>query len=175
MIREWNGHKPQIDPTAYVHETAEVIGKVVIKRNASIWPNVVIRGDIEEIVIGEETNIQDNTVIHTDFGSPTILGKGISVGHSVVLHGCTIEDNCLIGMGSIILDEVTVETECLIGAGALVSPGKTIPNGSLVVGVPAKVKRAIKADELEYFKKNAQDYMKLAESYKKTSRILPEE
>ncbi len=175
MIREWNGHKPEIDPTAYVHESAEVIGKVVIKKNASIWPNVVIRGDIEEIVIGEETNIQDNTVIHTDYGSPTVLGKGISVGHSVILHGCTIEDNCLIGMGSIILDGVTVETECLIGAGALVSPGKTIPGGSLAVGVPAKVKRTLEADEIEDFKRNKKDYIRLAEAHRKTSKKLTEE
>jgi carbonic anhydrase/acetyltransferase-like protein (isoleucine patch superfamily) len=172
VIREWNGHRPRIDPTAYVHETAEVIGKVVLEKNASVWPNAVLRGDIEEIVIGEETNIQDNTVIHTDYGSPTILGKGISVGHSVILHGCTIKDNCLIGMGSIILDGVTVETECLIGAGALVSPGKTIPRGSLAVGVPAKVKRALEPDEIEHFKNNAKDYLRLAETHRKTSRKL---
>ncbi|UCH82082.1 MAG: gamma carbonic anhydrase family protein [Nitrospiraceae bacterium] len=172
MIREWNGHRPRIDPTAYVHETAEVIGKVVLGKNASVWPNAVLRGDIEEIVIGEETNIQDNTVIHTDYGSPTILGKGISVGHSVILHGCTIKDNCLIGMGSIILDGVTVETECLIGAGALVSPGKTIPRGSLAVGVPAQVKRALEPDEIEHFKNNAKDYLRLAETHRKTSRKL---
>jgi len=172
MIREWNGHKPEIDPTAYVHETAEVIGKVVIKRNASVWPNAVLRGDIEEIVIGEETNIQDNTVIHTDYGSPTVLGKGISVGHSVILHGCTIEDNCLIGMGSIILNGVTVETECLVGAGALVSPGKTIPRGSLAVGVPAQVKRTLEADEIEDFKRNTKDYLRLADAHRKTSRRL---
>jgi carbonic anhydrase/acetyltransferase-like protein (isoleucine patch superfamily) len=175
MIRDWNGHKPQIDPTAYVHETAEVIGKVDIKKNASVWPNAVLRGDIEEIVIGEETNIQDNTVIHTDYGSPTILGKRISVGHSVILHGCIIEDNCLIGMGSIILDGVTVETECLIGAGALVSPGKTIPRGSLAVGVPAKVKRTLEADEIEDFRRNVKDYIRLAEAHRKTSRKLSDE
>lgn len=175
MIREWNGHRPRIDPTAYVHESAEVIGKVVIKKNASIWPNAVLRGDIEEIVIGDETNIQDNTVIHTDYGSPTILGKGISVGHSVILHGCTIEDDCLIGMGSIVLGRVTVEKECLIGAGALVSPGKTIPSGSLVVGVPAKVKRALEADEIEDIKRNTKDYLRLAEAHRKTSRIFSEE
>ncbi len=172
MIREWNGHKPKIDPTAFIHETAEVIGKVVIKRNTSIWPNAVIRGDMEEIVIGEETNIQDNTVIHTDHGSPTILGKGISVGHSVILHGCTIEDNCLIGMGSIILDGVTVETECLIGAGALVSPGKIIPRGSLVLGVPSKVKRAVEQKEIDNIKKNAKEYLRLAEAHRKTSREI---
>lgn len=170
MIRDWNGHSPKIDPSAFVHESAEVIGKVTIGKNASVWPNAVLRGDIEEIVIGESTNIQDNTVIHTDYNMPTILGNGISVGHSVILHGCVIKDNCLIGMGSIVLDGVTVEDECLIGAGALVSPGKTIPRRSLVIGIPGKVKRELSDEEVENFKKNTRDYLKLAEVHRNTSK-----
>jgi len=172
MIREWNGHRPKIDPSAFIHETAEVIGKVTIEKNVSIWPNVIIRGDLEEIVIGEGTNIQDSTVIHTDLGTPTILGKGISVGHSVILHSCTIRNNSLVGMGSILLEGVTVEEECLIGAGALVSPGSTIPKGSLAVGVPAKVKRALTAEETENIMRNAKEYLKLAESHRNSSRII---
>jgi carbonic anhydrase/acetyltransferase-like protein (isoleucine patch superfamily) len=170
MIREWNGHKPQIDPSAYIHESAEVIGKVTLKKNVSVWPNAVIRGDIEEIVIGEDTNIQDNTVIHTDIGTPTILGRGISVGHSVILHSCTVKDNCLVGMGAIMLEGVVVEEECLIGAGALVSPGKTIPGRSLVIGIPAKVKRSLELEEIKHIKSNAEDYLKLAESHRRTSK-----
>jgi carbonic anhydrase/acetyltransferase-like protein (isoleucine patch superfamily) len=172
MIRDWNGNTPDIDPSAYIHESAEVIGKVTVKKNASIWPNAVIRGDIEEIIIGEGTNIQDNTVIHTDIGTPTILGKGISVGHSVILHSCTVKDNCLVGMGAILLEGVVVEEECLIGAGALVSPGKTILRGSLVIGVPARVKRALDAEEIDHIKSNADDYLKLSESHRITSKQI---
>ncbi len=174
MIREWNGHSPKIDPTAFVHESAEVIGKVTIGKNASIWPNAVLRGDIEEIVIGESTNIQDNTVIHTDVNMPAILGTGISVGHSVILHGCVIHDDCLIGMGSIILDGVTVEEECLIGAGALVSPGKTIPRRSLVIGIPGKVKRTLSDDEVEHIRQNTNDYLRLSEAHHNTSKKIKE-
>lgn len=159
---------PQIDPSAFIHESAEVIGKVIIGKNVSVWPNAVIRGDMEEIIIGEGTNIQDNTVIHTDFGTPTILGRGISVGHSVIIHSCTVKDNCLVGMGAILLDGVIIEEECLIGAGALVSPGKTIPRGSLVIGVPAKVRRTLEAEEINHIAKNAEDYLKLAESHRRT-------
>ena len=169
MIREWNGHKPEIDPSAFIHETAEVIGKVIIGKNASVWPNAVIRGDIEEIIIGEGTNIQDNTVIHTDTGTPAILGRGISVGHSVILHSCTVKDNCLVGMGAILLEGAVIEEECLIGAGALVSPGKIIPAGSLVIGIPARVKRSLDAEEINHITKNAEDYLKLAESHRRTS------
>jgi len=168
MIREWNGHKPKIDPSAFIHESVEIIGKVIIGKNVSVWPNAVIRGDIEEIIIGDNTNIQDNTVIHTDIGTPTVLGSGISVGHSVILHSCSVKDNCLIGMGSILLEGSVIEEECLIGAGALVSPGKTIPRGSLVLGIPAKVKRALNAEEINHITKNAEDYLKLTNSYLKT-------
>jgi carbonic anhydrase/acetyltransferase-like protein (isoleucine patch superfamily) len=172
MIREWNRHKPEIDPTAFIHESAEIIGKVRIGKDVSIWPNVVIRGDIEEIIIGQGTNIQDNTVIHTDEGVPTVIGEGTSVGHSVILHSCTIKNNCLIGMGAILLEGATIEEDCLIGAGALVSPGKIIPRGSLALGVPAKVKRAVEQKEIDNIKKNAQDYISLAEAHRRTSHLL---
>jgi len=169
MIREWNGHTPQVDPSAYIHETAVIIGKVIIGANVSVWPNAVIRGDIEEIVIGSSTNIQDNAVIHTDFGTPTILGRGISVGHSAILHSCTVRDNCLIGMGAIILEGAFLEEACLIGAGALVSAGKTIPAGSLALGIPAVIKRPLNPGEIEHIKKNAAEYLKLADSYRESS------
>ena len=165
MISEWNGHTPDIHPSAYIHESAEIIGKVKICKDVSVWPNVVIRGDIEEIVIGEGTNIQDNTVMHTDFGSPTVLGNRISIGHSVVLHGCTVEDDCLIGMGAIILDHAVIEKECLIGARALVTSGKTIPSQSMVYGAPAKVVRELEAQEIMEMKKNASMYIKLKDTY----------
>jgi carbonic anhydrase/acetyltransferase-like protein (isoleucine patch superfamily) len=165
MISEWNGHKPDIHTSAYIHESAQIIGKVKIGKDVSVWPNVVIRGDIEEIVIGEGTNIQDNTVMHTDFGSPTVLGNRISVGHSVVLHGCTIEDDCLIGMRAIILDNTILGKECLVGAGALVTSGKTIPQQSMVYGSPARVVRELEEQEIEQMKKNAAMYIQLKDSY----------
>ena len=172
MIREWNGHKPKVHPTAFVHETAEVIGKVTLEKDASVWPYAVLRGDVDEIVIGEGTNIQDNTVIHANSGKPTIMGKRISVGHSVVLHGCTVSDDCIIGMGSIVLDGAVVEEECIVGAGAVVSPGTKIPKGSMALGIPARVARPLAPEDIEHIKWNAREYLKLSDSHKKTSRRI---
>lgn len=159
MIVEQDGARPDIHPTAFVHETAVVIGRVKIGPNASIWPHAVLRGDIEEIVVGEGTNIQDGVVIHTDQGSPTILGKGISVGHSAVLHGCRVGNNCLIGMGSILLNNVVVEDESMVGAGALVSPNTRVLKGQLALGMPARMVRALKPEELDHIRKNAENYL----------------
>jgi carbonic anhydrase/acetyltransferase-like protein (isoleucine patch superfamily) len=170
MIREVNGHKPKIHPTAFVHETAEIIGKVTVEKDASVWPYAVLRGDIAEIVVGEGTNVQDNTVVHTNENKPTILGKRVSVGHSVILHGCTVKDDCIVGMGSILLDGVTVEEECIVGAGAVVSPNTTVPRGHLALGVPARSIRALKPEDLEHIKKNAAHYYELSEDHRKTSR-----
>ena len=170
MIREWNGHKPKIHPTAFIHETAEIIGRVTIEKDASIWPYFVLRGDVDEIVIGEGTNIQDSTVIHCNTGFPTIMGKRISVGHSVVLHGCKVQDDCIIGMGSILLDGATVEDHCIVAAGAVVSPRTKISKNSMVMGVPGKVVRPLKPEEIEHILWNAREYYKLSESHRKTSR-----
>ncbi len=168
MIREVGGYKPLVHSTAYIHKTALIIGKVTIGKNASIWPYCVLRGDIAEIVIGDETNIQDNTVIHTNAGLPAILGKGISVGHGVILHGCTVKDHCIIGMGSILLDGSIVETESIVAAGAVVSPKSTIAKGSMAMGIPAKVTRALRPDEIEHIHWNAKEYLRLSEVYRKT-------
>lgn len=170
MIREVGGHKPKIHPTAFVHETAEIIGKVTIEKDASVWPYCVLRGDIAEIVVGEGTNVQDNTVVHTNEGKPTILGKRISVGHSVILHGCEVKDDCIVGMGSILLDGVVVEPECIVGAGAVVSPNTTVPRGHLALGVPARAIRALKPEDLDHIKRNARHYYELSETHRKTSR-----
>jgi carbonic anhydrase/acetyltransferase-like protein (isoleucine patch superfamily) len=170
MIREWGGHKPKIHPSAFVHETAEVIGRVTLEKNVSLWPYSVLRGDVDEIAIGEGTNIQDNTVIHTNVGKPAVLGKRISVGHSVILHGCKVSDDCIIGMGAILLDGAVVEEECIVGAGAVVSPGTKIPRGSMALGIPARVVRALKPEEIEHIRWNAGEYLALSESHRKTSR-----
>ncbi len=172
MIREWNGHKPKIHPSAFIHETAEIIGRVTIEKDASVWPMCVLRGDVDEIVIGEGTNIQDNTVIHANEGAPTIMGKRISVGHSVVLHGCKVQDDCIVGMGSIVLDHAEIGTHCIIGAGAVVSPRTKIPANSMVLGVPGKVARLLKPEEVEHIHWNAKEYYKLSDSHRKTSRRI---
>lgn len=168
MIREVGGFKPQVHASAYIHRTALVIGKVTIGKNASIWPYCVLRGDIAEIVIGDETNIQDNTVIHTNEGFPAILGQGISVGHGVILHGCTVKDHCIIGMGSILLDGSVIEGNSVVAAGAVVSPKTIIAKSSMAMGIPAKVTRALRPDELEHILWNAKEYLRLSEIYRKT-------
>lgn len=172
MIREYDGVRPEIDPAAYVHETAEVIGKVKIGAQSSLWPYVVLRGDVEGIVIGEGTNIQDNTVIHTDFGIPTSLGDWISVGHSVVLHGCRVGNHCLVGIGSIVLNNAVLEDEVFVAAGALVPPGMRVPARHMAMGIPAKV-RPLKPEEIRHIHRNAEAYIGLLEKHRATSRPVP--
>ena len=131
----------------YIHPSAVIIGNVTLGRNASVWPTAVLRGDIDAIVIGDETNVQDGTVIHMDAGVPARIGNRVTIGHRCVIHGCTIEDDCLIGIGAIILNRAVIGTGSVIGAGALVPEGMIVPPGSLALGLPAKVVRAVD-DEL---------------------------
>ena len=162
MIRPFRGVHPQIHPTAYVDPSAQVIGDVHLGEEASIWCNCTVRGDMYYIRIGDRSNVQDNSVIHTRTGAhPTILEEEVTVGHSVTLHGCYIERGSLIGIGSILLDEVRIGTMSLVAAGSLVSPGTIIPPRSLVMGFPAKVKRPLTDEEvasLEVFWKNYVEY-----------------
>ena len=163
---------PRIDPTAFVHASAVVNGKVSIGAHSSIWPMVTIRGDVNEIRIGQSTNIQDGSVLHVTAdskydpgGFPLIIGDHITVGHKVILHGCTIEDYCLIGMGSIIMDNVTIRTKALIGAGSLVPPGKTLVGGGLWLGSPVKRIRSLTAQELKILEYSANHYVELKNTY----------
>jgi carbonic anhydrase/acetyltransferase-like protein (isoleucine patch superfamily) len=173
MLRTFQGTSPRVDPSAFIHPSAEVIGRVVIKKNASIWPTVVLRGDIETITIGEESNVQDASVAHTSKGLPVLLGKGVTIGHGAIMHGVEIGDYSLIGMGAILLDGCVIGKECLVGAGALVPEGVTIPPRSLVLGLPGKVARPLKPAELELLHKRAKDYVRYAAEHRKTSRPLP--
>ena len=142
MIRTFQGKRPVVPASAFVDASAQVIGEVVLGERASIWCNVVARGDGHFIHIGEDTNIQDLSCLHVTHGiAPLTIGARVTVGHHVVLHGCTVEDDCLIGMGSILLDGCVIGRGSIIGAGALVTPRTVIPPGSLVVGSPAQVKR----------------------------------
>ena len=145
MICELDGITPQIHPTAWIAPTAVLIGRVVVEAGANIWFGVVIRGDNEEIRIGAGSNVQENCVLHTDIGAPLTIGANCTIGHKAMLHGCTIEEGSLIGMGATVLNHAVIGAGSLVGAAALVTEGKTIPPGSLVMGAPAKVVRELDA------------------------------
>jgi gamma-carbonic anhydrase len=166
MIRAYKGITPQIAPTAFIESSAQVIGDVHIGDESSVWFNCVLRGDVYYIRIGSHTNIQDGTVIHVTNGRyATVLGDYVTVGHSAVLHGCTIKDRVLVGIGAIVLDNVTVGEESFIAAGALVTPGTVIPPRSMVMGAPAKIKREVTAEEIERIKYHWQSYVELKATY----------
>ena len=156
---------PKIAPSAYIHPTAVVSGAVTLGENASIWPCAVLRGDIAEISVGENSNIQDNACVHVNYNCPATIGRGVTVGHGAVVHGSKIGDNCLIGMNAVVL-ESEIGPNCLIAAGAVVTAGKNIPAGSLVMGVPAKVIRELTEDEMNSILQNAREYVKLSKLYK---------
>lgn len=155
-----------IDKTVFIADGARVLGDVEIGKNSSVWFNAVIRADLSDIKIGEGSNIQDNAVIHTskDFG--VRIGDNVTVGHGAIVHGCTVKNNVMIGMGAIVLNGAIVEENCIIGAGALVTQGKVIPAGSLVFGNPAKVVRSLTDQEIRSITDNAASYVEEAEHYK---------
>lgn len=166
MVRTFRGIAPTIAPSAFVEETAVVIGDVVVGPDSSIWFHAVIRGDVHYIRIGHRTNIQDLCLLHVSHNThPLTLGDDITVGHHAVLHGCTIHDRVLVGMGAIIMDGVVIEEDCVIGAGALITEGVHIPPKSLVLGSPAKVKRALTEDEMQWIKQSAANYIHYAQQY----------
>jgi len=167
MILELAKVKPQINKDSWVAQNATLIGKVIIKKEANIWFNVVLRGDIEPIIIGERTNVQDGSVFHTDPGCPLTLGKNVTIGHMVMLHGCTIDDETLIGIGSTILNKTKIGKNCIIGANTLIAENKVIPDRSLVVGSPGKIIRQVTDEEVENIKENANDYVANFKKYKK--------
>jgi len=167
MILAYDGQKPQIADDAYVQSSAQVIGDVVIGSESSLWFYAVVRGDVERIRIGRRTNVQDHSTIHvTNERWPTILGDGVTVGHRVVLHGCSIGDYCLVGIAAVVLDGVEVGRETLIGAGSLVVPGSKIPPGSLVLGSPAKVVRPLNPQEIRRLYDSAALYVGYARRYR---------
>lgn len=166
MIRAFRGKFPQIARSAFVDPSAQVIGDVTIGERASVWCNASIRGDVHSIRIGNETNIQDNSVLHADFPDfPLDIAHRVTVGHSVVLHGCTIEEDALIGIGAIVLNGARIGKGAIIAAGAVISEGAVIPPYSLVMGVPGKVRREVTEEERERFRVNAQHYIELCEQY----------
>ncbi len=166
MIRPFRGVYPQIPESAYVDQSAQIIGDVHLGKQSSVWCNAVLRGDMYYIRIGDRSNVQDNCVIHTRTGEkPTILEDEVTVGHSVTLHGCYIEKGALIGIGSIVLDDARVGEKSLIAAGSLISPGTIIPPRSLVMGMPARVKRPLTDEEVESLNGFWMNYVKYTAIY----------
>ena len=166
MLKTYRGIIPTIAPSAFIEDTAVVIGDVVIGSESSVWFHAVIRGDVHFIRIGHRTNIQDLCLLHVTHDThPLTLGDDITVGHHAVLHGCTVHDRVLIGMGAIIMDEVVIEEDCIIGAGALITERVHIPPKSLVMGSPAKVKRMLTDTEVQWIKESAANYIRYAEQY----------
>lgn len=150
---------PQIDPTAWVADNAQVMGAVTLKADASVWFGVTVRGDTEHITVGEGANIQDGSVLHADHGQPLTVGKHVTVGHMVMLHGCTIGDESLIGIGAVVLNGAKIGRNCLVGAGSLVTEGKEFPDGSMIMGTPAKVVRQLTPEQIEGLRQSARHYI----------------
>lgn len=166
MKYTYKGIAPKVAKNVYIAPGAQIIGDTEIGEKSSIWPNAIVRGDMAKITIGRRTNIQDNSTLHVDHGHPLTIGDDVTVGHNAILHGCTIENNALVGMGAIVLDGAKVGEQALIGAGALVPPGKEIPARSLVVGSPCKVVRELKEEELTALKQSPITYAEKAEVYR---------
>src|ERR1700676_2318083 len=167
MIRAYRGIVPRIAASAYIDQSAQVIGDVTVGERSSIWPNVTARGDVNSIRIGDDSNIQDNSVLHCDAGLfPLNIGNRVTVGHLAMLHGCTIEDDCFIGIGAVVLNGAKIGRGSVIAAGAVVPEVSEVPAESMVMGVPAKVKRTLTAEERERFRHNAQHYVEAARIYK---------
>lgn len=166
MIYQFENRKPTLPEEYYVADSAEVIGDVTLHNQASVWFGAVLRGDIEPIILGERSNIQDNSIAHTSRKQPVIIGDDVTVGHNVVLHACTVGNNCLIGMGAILLDGCEIGDNCIIGAGALVGQKKKIPAGSLAVGTPAKVIRSLCEDDFANIHSFAERYVALQTRYR---------
>jgi carbonic anhydrase/acetyltransferase-like protein (isoleucine patch superfamily) len=161
MLRPFRSINPTVSPSAFVDESAQVIGDVHIGSESSLWMNVVVRGDINFILIGARTNIQDLTCVHVVREThPAVIGDNVTIGHSAVVHGCTIEDRCLIGMGAILLNGCRIGTGSIVAAGALVPEGMEIPPGSLVMGMPAKVRRPLTAEEDASIQRYADNYVR---------------
>jgi len=150
----------------WIAPSATVIGEVILKNNASVWWGAVLRGDNEPISIGENSNIQDNCILHTEMGAPCIVGNNVTVGHMAVLHGCVVGDNCLIGIGAIVLDRVKIGDNCLIGANAFIPPGREIPANSVVLGAPGKVARQVRPEEIAHYTGSALHYVENWRRYK---------
>lgn len=171
-LYELEGRTPRIDDSAWVAPGCHVIGAVTLEARSSLWFGAVLRGDNEPIVLGTGSNIQENSVLHTDMGYPLVIGQNCTIGHKAMLHGCTIGDNSLIGMGATVLNGARIGKNCLIGAGALITEGKEIPDGSLVMGAPGKVVRSLDSQAIAGLEASALSYQRNAERFRAGLRAL---
>ncbi len=151
----------------FIAESASIVGNVTLGDNVGVWYNVAMRGDINSITIGNNSNIQDGTVVHVGYKEAVVVGENVTIGHSVILHGCTVQDNCLIGMGAILLNGSVVEENAIVAAGSIVPQGKVVKSGTLFMGSPAKFVRDLKEEDLIHIKKNAEEYVNLVNIYNK--------
>ncbi|HEY1077125.1 MAG TPA: gamma carbonic anhydrase family protein [Fontimonas sp.] len=172
MIRSYRGRRPQLGERVYVDPSAQLIGDVVLGDDASVWPLVAIRGDVNHIRIGARTNVQDNSVLHVTHDGPyspggqaLMIGDDVTIGHGVILHACTIGNRCLIGMGAIVMDKCVLEDECFVAAGSVVSPGKTLKSGWLYRGSPAQPARELSGQEREQLLYSARHYLRIKDHY----------
>jgi carbonic anhydrase/acetyltransferase-like protein (isoleucine patch superfamily) len=170
-ILAYDGKSPSIAPSAWIAPGAVVVGDVRIGEGSSVWFQSVVRGDVHHVRIGARTNIQDLSMVHVTGGThPCVIGDDVTVGHRVVLHGCTVGDRCLVGIGAIVLDGAVLEPESMVGAGALVPPGFVVPSGKLVLGAPAKVRRDLSPEERAFFRASSERYAGYAARYRGEAR-----
>jgi carbonic anhydrase/acetyltransferase-like protein (isoleucine patch superfamily) len=165
-LYQLDSHTPEVAESAWIADNAQVMGAVHLAANASVWFGVTVRGDTETISIGEGSNIQDGSVLHADVGKPLTVGKNVTVGHMVMLHGCTIGDESLIGIGAVVLNGAKIGKNCLVGAGSLVTEGKEFPDGSMIMGSPAKVVRELTPEQIQGLRLSAQHYIENAHRFK---------
>lgn len=166
MIINYKKNTPEVHESVFVAENATVAGKVTLAENSSVWFGAVLRGDLQPITVGKNSNIQDNATVHVGIKDPVIIGENVTIGHNAVIHSAKIGDNTLIGMGSVVLDGADIGKNCIIGAGAVVTSGTVIPDNSMALGAPAKVVKTLTAIQTASNKLNAMSYVKLAKDFK---------
>ncbi len=171
-VYELDGVAPSVPDSAWIADSAQVMGDVVLGEDASVWFGTVVRGDTDKITIGAGTNIQDASVLHADRGVPLVIGANVTVGHQVMLHGCTIGDETLIGIGAVVLNNAKIGKNCLVGAGSLVTEGKEFPDGSMILGSPAKVVKQLSPEQIEGLRRSARHYVENAHRFKKGLRKI---
>ncbi len=172
MLYRYQDFVPSIDALAWLAPSADVIGRVEIGEDSSVWYQTVLRGDVNFIKIGQCTNIQDQTMIHNSGDTPCIVGNDVTVGHSVTLHGCEVQDGCLVGMGSIVMDHAVLEAGCFLAAGSLVPEGKVLKGGYLYAGSPARERRELTQKEKDFLGQSARHYVKLAKAHQDTATVI---
>jgi carbonic anhydrase/acetyltransferase-like protein (isoleucine patch superfamily) len=174
-VYQLDQHTPRIAPSAWVADSAEVIGRVTLHDDTSVWYHAVLRGDTDDITIGRRSNVQDAAVLHADPGFPLTVGEGVTIGHQAMLHGCSVGDGSLIGIQAVVLNGARIGRDCLVGAGALVTEGKEFPDGSMILGAPAKLVRALRPDEIAGLQRSAARYVENARRHRSGLKKLSDE